>query len=109
SPEQADLFPFQRLIEFGLPATSAGVLQKWLIGVGPGRVLNAMLSGARVLFHLEVFFLDSHQLAPLMLIKAFFSDRCILGQNDRLFIRAQIRIPQPLLAADFNRLESLDE
>ncbi|MNL35824.1 hypothetical protein D3C87_1578740 [compost metagenome] len=68
-----------------------------------------MLASVRVLFDFVVFVVEAQEILIQVPVQAFFTDDALLGQGDRLLIRRQVRIPQPLLACDLDRLEPFDK
>ncbi|MNQ47393.1 hypothetical protein D3C85_612350 [compost metagenome] len=107
--EHGTSIPFEWLVEFGLPTASAVVLHARLVSVSAGRVLQAMLASVRVLPDLIAFVIEPQQVLILMSEQALIAGLRVFRQSDRLFIGAEIRVPQSRLAADFHGLEPLDE
>ncbi|MNC01199.1 hypothetical protein D3C75_485430 [compost metagenome] len=109
TPEHYTPIPFERLIEFGLPAAGTVVLQQRLIGIGASRVLQPVLAGFRVLPDGIAFVIEAQQVLLLITVQPCVTGLRPIGQCDRLLIGRKVRVPQPLLAADFHWLEPLDK
>ena len=91
--EQCGVVPGQRLFKFMAPGSLMVVLQFWRIGVGPCRMLDAVLAGVRVLFDLIMLALQrQHRLVVDRMQPQLvgFGVRC---QFDRGRVRVKVGLP----------------